>query len=133
MFYKMRDWQTDVSSVFFIATALVIAYALIQVMMFPFWLRSSSKASQASDLQEFRTITLEPLEGYQKDFSTHALFSKPKAVVAVQPLGINELLKSYSLMGIIHGGESEALIQNITTKQTYYVREGETFDKFQLL
>ena len=131
----MRGWQSIASLVLFPISGILVAYAIVQIFVIPFSIRSGSNQAAVSDLQFFRSTSLEPVEKYQRDFSSHALFSKPKAPVAAPVLGLGTLLKPYALTGIIQGGgpEAEALIENKTTKQTYYVRRGEAFDQFKVV
>ena len=129
----MRDWQSSVSSVFFIMSVLIFGYAAVEIIRFPFSLGTPSGTVSLSDLRSFHVAPLESLEKYQRDFSTHALFSKPKALPSVQIRGFEEMIKPYALVGIISGGEPEALIQNNLKKQTYYLQEGEVFDQFKLI
>ena len=69
----------------------------------------------------------------QQNLASHSIFNKPAAPVVVKPIGLEDLIKPYALVGIISGGEPEALISNRTTKQTSYVRAGEEFDKLKVI
>ena len=67
-------------------------------------------------------------------FSTHALFYIPEAVTvqATEP-SFAQLLSQFELTGIIQGAEPEALIQNRSSKQTYFIQPGEQFEQFKLV
>lgn len=130
---KIRSWQPVASFILFLAAGCLLLYALIRLLMIPFSMQAVSSPTAASELRIFRLSHLEPLEKYQSDFSSHALFSKPKAVIQAPIRGIDELLKPYLLTGIIQGGAPEALIQNTATSQTYFLKSGETFDQFEVL
>ena len=85
-------------------------------------------------LKSLEMNQLEPLSNYEGQFSTHALFYKPKTqAVTEAPAAFDELLRPYLLTGIIQGAEPEALIRNNITKQTYFVQAGEQFDQFKMV
>jgi hypothetical protein len=128
-----HDWQAGVTFIFFMLAALVAAFSVIQIVRFPFEVQVTSKSVDLSGLRRLPTSQLAPLESYQNDFSSHALFMKPKVQAPVKGPNLAELLKPYTLTGIIQGGDAEALIQNNMTKQTYYVQAGEGFDQFKVV
>lgn len=130
----MRGWESSASFLFLLLTGLVAVYTVIQVVMFPLGLRTSPTGIEASNLKGFRMVELEALEKYREAFSTHALFSKPKAPTSIQPVSsLDEMLKPYVLTGIVQGIEPEALIQNTLTKQTHFVQVDEQFDQLKLV
>ena len=129
----MRDWEISLSFVFFVLTVLIAIYMVIQMAIFPFGLRSGPRKTEVADLQLFQIRTLEPLEKYRRDFSTHALFPQQESRTGAEISGIDEALKSYMLIGVVQGIEPEALIQNRLTMQTHFVQAGESFDQFKLV
>lgn len=129
----MRDWKANISTVFFILSLFIAVIAIVQLVSFPLWMKKSSSAAGIASLKSFQASSLAPIEEYQKQFSSHALFSKPKAPVIVKAPGLTDLIKNYALVGIVHGAESEALIRNNTTRLTSYVLAGEEFDKFKVI
>jgi hypothetical protein len=129
----MKDWQSRISYLFFGLAALTIGYTLVHLITLPLWGRAKAEKARTSDLALFKSFELVPSANYQKDLATHALFSKVKEQAAPVVIGLNDLIKPYSLTGVISGGQAEALIQNNATKQTYYLKAGEDFDKFKVL
>jgi type II secretory pathway component PulC len=128
----IRDWESILSSVFFGSGAIVMVYAVLQVVLFPFGFQTRLSSNGFNEIQ-FSALQLETLPYYQKMFQTHALFSKPHATSLAQKSDLSELLKSYVLTGMIQGAEPEALIQNHATKQTHFVQTGEQFGQFRVV
>jgi len=129
----MREGPSNLYVIFFVLAGAVGAFTLIQAVSFPFRFRITSKDSAAAGTYRVETTQLEPLAAYQQEFSTHALFSKPKAAEPVRRVDLAERLKPYTLIGIVQGVEPEALIHNFETNQTHFVQAGEQFDQFKLV
>ncbi|MBI4358144.1 MAG: hypothetical protein HY584_02495 [Candidatus Omnitrophica bacterium] len=130
----MRQVEGAAGFVFLILTGFVALYTVFEVVQFSFALRADSARIKPIDLKGFQMIQLEPLEKYQQEFSTHALFYQPKTTDPIQRVApLDEMLKPYVLSGIVQGVEPEALIQNTLTRQTHFVQEEEQFDQFTLV
>lgn len=129
----MRHWTSQLSYLFFSASALVAGYIVIQITLVPFQMQKELNPSLADSLPVFQFIPLKPLDTYLDEFRTHALFYVPKAPEVVKTAGISELVAQYEVTGIIQGDVPEALIQNRSNKQTYFVQAGEQFDQLTVV
>lgn len=114
-------------------TAIALLFAVISLITFPFKLNLGHYRPDSSLNPELGSFgSLKTSEMLAADFSTHSLFYLPRKEMAASGPGLDEVLRSFHLVGIIQGETPEALIKNDTNQQTYFARSGEKFDRFHV-
>ncbi|OGW81990.1 MAG: hypothetical protein A3G33_04390 [Omnitrophica bacterium RIFCSPLOWO2_12_FULL_44_17] len=130
----MRNWESLLGTLIYILAALIAALAVVQLVVTPFRLGSQKSSGHAlSSIDSFRMTKLKPLEAYKSDFASHALFSKLRVAVVPKGPTIDDLLKQYSINGIIQGAVPDVLIMNNRTRQTQILSAGQSFDQFKII
>ena len=71
-----------------------------------------------------------PLEVYQAQFNKRDLFERPLEQVAVN--ASVDLTKRYKLVGIVLGEKPEAIVEDLTSRNTLFIHEGEMLDAVQV-
>ena len=71
-----------------------------------------------------------PFQYYKNQFSKRDLFERPLDQVAAN--ASVDLTKRYKLVGIVLGVVPEAIIEDLSTKKTVFVHEGEFLDAVQV-
>lgn len=71
-----------------------------------------------------------PFEYYKNQFSKRDLFERPLDQVAAN--ASVDLTKRYKLVGIVLGAVPEAIVEDLTTRNTMFVREGERLDTVEV-
>lgn len=129
----MRRWETILSQVFYTLAAAAVGYGIFILVMLPFNFRTKLSPADLREKESFELAKLKSAEEDQKIFSGHALFFKPVKQEAPKKMTIDQILQPYALSGIIQGASPEALIQNKSTGQTEFVREGQNYKQFKII
>jgi len=81
---------------------------------------------------ESRQVVFEkkPFEYYKNQFAKRDLFERPLDQVAAN--ASSDLTKRYKLVGIVLGEIPEAIVEDLTTKNTMFVHEGERLDAVEV-
>jgi len=125
------SWYRNLMWAVYGASGLVVGYAIFLVVQSPLYWRSLENPPQGAAAEVAEAVPeVKPLEVYRNILDQHPVFGAAKQetqTVAANPC--DQFAATYALAGIVQGGENEALFNNRRTKETHFVKAGESIDQ----
>lgn len=130
---ELKNGMAYASAALFLGAAILLIYAVLQIGLIPVRLVSDGKAVLKQTTLRMRTLKPESLDDYEKDLAGHALFYIPKKHMVSKGPGLGELAQQYQVIGLVGGAQPEAIIQDRSNQQSFFVQAGEKFNQIELI
>ncbi|MBM3251575.1 MAG: hypothetical protein FJZ11_02170 [Candidatus Omnitrophica bacterium] len=94
----------------------------------------SAKEKEIQDIKEIQISQPKDYGYYNKQFAKRDIFVAPsiEKQADVSPLGSQQAIKNFKLVGIVLDKKPEAILENNVTKETYFLNKGDKLDSIQI-
>jgi hypothetical protein len=116
-----------------VLSVLVVLAAFVVAFARPFTAKRDAAPRLPLRYEDLPSLALTSFHTYESRFKSHSLFFVPEERVAAPGPGADDILAKYEVIGIIEGGQPEAIISNRSNSQSHFVQRGETFDGIELI
>ncbi len=121
-------WES-LKNLFLILSGVSILIFVVQMTLLLFTYLLPFRSVEAANVKvpEISVAKLEPIESFQKKFEIRNLFlgsTQLQPTASTKVIGIQEKIHDLSLIGVIASGEREAIVKDVKSNQTYFLKRG---------
>ncbi len=118
-------WQDRASFLFFLAALVVFGYLIFAMLSSPFYFQKLGSMHPEQEVMGLRDLPeLQPIDVYSQIIDAHPIFGTAKQETVVSKSPCDDFGQTFSLSGIVQGGQNEAIFVNKRTRQTHFVTAG---------